>query len=600
VRVRAFLLLLVAACGLTACGGSHGSGPVPQIGAGPESSSAKARAAALPRIATAGKRATDAIAVSRRRAQSGTTAPNVTIADMPVPRPDTAPCVVPLFTGFTFSDFSPHAFAYTPPAACRPPWAKVVLEADLSITAGVQYDRTATIGLGGATIFFGTTSEPSSTAARKWHVERDLTELSALFTESQTGQITIGNIVNSTYTGVLGASGELEFYPPDRRYPAPRVADVVVPLADSNGNPVALDTTSSQLTKSFVPPANVEGAELQVISQSQIGDEFWYTCFPNDLATLLDNCGNTAFRETEIAVDGKPAGAAPVYPWIYTGGIDPFLWFPIPGVQTLDFVPYRVDLSPFAGTLDDGATHEVAISVYNADDYFSVQGNLLLFLDHGARGRLSGALDEDSLAAAPVESVREGGAGFNASGIGSGTIDTTSKRAYVITGHVLTSHGLVANVAQQTLSFTQHQNIVSSATGFAQSITQNTIALSTSSGHGGGVAYTRSDQFAWPLSLSYSYAVNADGTSAQTTQVRQSYGVLSEGSGDGRPALWAETNTVAPSDTLKFDASGNFTGNANNASSQLFTYFDSSGTCYGKLVKETNGSVTANAPVGCR
>ena len=29
---------------------------------------------------------------------------------------------------------------------------------------------------------------------------------------------------------------------------------------------------------------------------------------------------------------------------IYTGGIDPYLWIPIPGVRTLNFKPHRVDL----------------------------------------------------------------------------------------------------------------------------------------------------------------------------------------------------------------------------------------------------------------
>ncbi len=78
---------------------------------------------------------------------------NVATADPPVPRPGTAPCVVPLFSGLTFADFSPKPYQFAPPAGCPGPWAKVVLEADFSVTAGRQFDRTATIGLGGATIY---------------------------------------------------------------------------------------------------------------------------------------------------------------------------------------------------------------------------------------------------------------------------------------------------------------------------------------------------------------------------------------------------------------------------------------------------------------
>ena len=64
-------------------------------------------------------------------------------------------------------------------------------------------------------------------------------------------------------------------------------------------------------------------------------------------STTADQLG---FREAEVSIDGTPAGVAPVYPWIFTGGIDPFLWQPIPGVHTLNFEPYRVDLTPFAGS----------------------------------------------------------------------------------------------------------------------------------------------------------------------------------------------------------------------------------------------------------
>ena len=52
----------------------------------------------------------------------------------------------------------------------------------------------------------------------------------------------------------------------------------------------------------------------------------------------------TGFRETEVKIDGILAGIASIYPWIYTGGIDPGLWRPSPGIQTLSFEPYRVDL----------------------------------------------------------------------------------------------------------------------------------------------------------------------------------------------------------------------------------------------------------------
>ena len=146
------------------------------------------------------------------------------------------------------------------------------------------------------------------------------------------------------------------------------VADQVSPMAAGpTGGTVTLNSGTDQLTGTFSLPANVERAYLDVFAQSQSNDEFWYTCAPNDVAGELEDCGNTGFREGEVSIDGKPAGIAPVYPWIYTGGIDPYLWRPVPDIQTLNFAPYRVDLTPFASTLSDGNQHTVAISVYNAD-----------------------------------------------------------------------------------------------------------------------------------------------------------------------------------------------------------------------------------------
>src|SRR5678816_2632343 len=124
-------------------------------------------------------------------------------------------------------------------------------------------------------------------------------------------------------------------------------------------------------------PTNIERAVLDVYAQSQAGDEFWYTCVPDELTGPLQSCGATAFREAEITVDGRPAGVAPIYPWIFTGGIDPNLWKPIPSVQTLNFTPFRVDLTPFAGALSDGQPHEIAVSVFNADNFFATTASLL-------------------------------------------------------------------------------------------------------------------------------------------------------------------------------------------------------------------------------
>src|SRR3954453_8643393 len=97
---------------------------------------------------------------------------NTATADPTVPRARTKPCRVRLFTDLRFADFSPKSFSYVPPAACPGPWQQVVLEADYSVEAGRQFDRTATLWIGGVNVYFGTTAEPSrppNPVARAWH-----------------------------------------------------------------------------------------------------------------------------------------------------------------------------------------------------------------------------------------------------------------------------------------------------------------------------------------------------------------------------------------------------------------------------------------------
>jgi hypothetical protein len=59
------------------------------------------------------------------------------------------------------------------------------LEADFSENAGQQFDRTVSIYLANTDIYFGTTPEPLPTLTNAWHVERDVSDYSALLTAQQ-------------------------------------------------------------------------------------------------------------------------------------------------------------------------------------------------------------------------------------------------------------------------------------------------------------------------------------------------------------------------------------------------------------------------------
>lgn len=524
---------------------------------------------------------------------------NTATADPPVPRPNTTPCVVQLFSNIAFADFSPKLFSFTPPAACPGPWAKVVLEADFSIQAGRQFDRTANIWIGGTNVYFGTTSEPSGTVARSWHIERDLTDYSALFTTPQNGSVDLGNLVNSTFTSILFGTSEIQFYPLAPHDDAPRTADLVLPLSSSSiGGTVFLNTFADSLSQTFTLPQNVEQAFLDVLAQSQANDEFWYTCVPNDVANELFSCGSTGFRESEVSIDGQPAGVAPVYPWIYTGGIDPLLWRPIPGVQTLNFVPYRVDLSPFAGLLSNGQPHQVSVNVFNADFGFSTTATLLLFLDHGST-QVTGAVTENTLAAIPTPNVVESLTTTN--GNITGSVSVTASRSFRVTGFAQTSHGRVETKVQQDIQFSNVQNFNITNTVFVQDITQDTtISSVTSSRHEQDEAVVTQQKLDWPLQLDFSQAFNPDGSGSQTTTIQQTHNQAVVAPGNDGPTSTVVSNTVSPTDTLFFNSSGNITGSQNQSSSQHYFTKSSGGECFSRTITAAVGVLTGITDgVGC-
>ena len=517
---------------------------------------------------------------------------NTAIADPPVPRPETTPCVVNLITGIAFANFSPKAFSFTPPADCPGPWAKVVMEADFSIQAGRQFDRTANIWIGGTNVYFGTTSEPSRLVARSWHIEGDLTDYSALFRTAQSGRVDLGNLVNSTFTSILFGTANLKFYPAEHHRKAPVTADVVLPLASSaTGGTVFLGSTSSALSRTFTMPPNVERAFLDVLAQSQAADEFWYTCVPDDVAAELQSCGSTAFREAEVTIDGQPAGVAPVYPWIYTGGIDPLLWRPIPGVQTLNFVPYRVDLTPFAGVLSNGQPHQVSVSVFNAANGFSTTATLLLFLDHEST-QVTGAVTTNTLSAAPTPTVVENLT--NTNGNITGSVTVSSSRNFRVEGFVQTSHGRMETAVEQHINFSSRQDFNITNTLFDQKIAQTTNISSVTATEGGeGDRQIIDQKFDWPLNLDFTFTVNPDGSGAQTTTIQQAYNSREVISGEEGPVFFSLlSNSVSPTDTLLFNASGAIIGSQNQTNSQQFFSADSTGACFSRTITAAVGVLT--------
>jgi hypothetical protein len=442
-------------------------------------------------------------------------------ADPTVPRPNTNPCVVPLFTDYQFAYFSQSVqnFSFAPPSGCSGPWAKVVFDANFSENAGIQFDRTASVWVGHTNIYFGTTPEPLQTVTNNWHVERDVTDYSALFAGAQQGTIVLANCTtdcgapyNTFLNGVFTVSADLEFYPAATPNGAPRTPDEVLPLEQTNGSggvnmPGTLGSATSELKTTFTLPTNVERAYLDVIAQSQSNDEQWYACFPNDLNSINEvyGCGNTDFRDVEVTIDGRPAGIAPVSPWVFTGFL-PDQWAPIPAAQTLDFVPYRVNLTPFAGLLSDGHPHTIALSVFNDDNYFSAAATLLVYRDPDS-SQVTGAVTQDTLAS-PNPRVTENLQGTSTV---TGSIDVAVNRNFKIAGYIDTSQGRITTSVSVEQRFASTQFIDFDTANFTvldqNTSVQNHVSSTTTTTGGAGTITTK-DDYSFPITVDFTYPVN--------------------------------------------------------------------------------------------
>ena len=353
----------------------------------------------------------------------------------------------------------PHLFRFAPPGKCTGAWGKVVLEANFSVPPGRQFDRTVAIWLGGVNLYFGTTMEPEPDLAQHWNVARDLTDYSALFRKARPGQIILNNWISPTTNQPIYVTARLLFYPLEAGRSAPAVADRIFALSsDPVGSQSAVNSQDDILSRRFTLPRNVERAYLDVIAQSQAHDERWSTCVDKQYLEetrdysleAFEACDGGSYRGVEVLVDGKPAGLAPVFPWIFAGGIAPHLWLPTPGIQTVNFIPFRVNLTPFAGLLDDGRPHTVGVRVLGADHFFNLAASLLVYQNHHST-RLRGELVLDTLSGnQPAGLTVNQTLHRDHAGRIVGTIKTDVAQSYVIRGVLHTPRGnLITTVRYQ-------------------------------------------------------------------------------------------------------------------------------------------------------
>ena len=510
---------------------------------------------------------------------------NPVSAEPLVPRPATRPCKVQLFQNLSFTDFNERPYTYTPPAECKGPWAKVVFSADFTVTAGRQFDRSTQIYLGNVTLMRGSTAEPRATLSPSWHVESDVTDLSALFQSAQNGIANIQNPVDSTYTGIIYGNAELDFYPASYAARAPRVPDVVLPIYN-NGDAYHFYTPASPLTETISLPTNVERVYLDVTAQS---DEFWYLTTPNAKAAPYINADyGSGLREVDVSIDGTPAGIAPEHPFIFTGGVDPYLWEPLPSPQALNFKFDRVDLTPFAGVLSDGKAHTIVLNDINTQGSSLVNGNLLVYTDHGKQV-VTGSLLSDTLTATPATTVTAN-VNLDASGNGTAEVKESLKRTFSIRGKVNTSHGEVTTTVEQTINFIDDQNLTNSATLNLVNVglTSTVDSKVTTAAREGSI--TQETHTSLPLQLNINLAINPDGTYLQTTTADLSASSKKSGPFDFQSSSSKEE--VKSTDALGFNASFSITSHTGASSTATYRSTNEFGARYNNSLASANNVLT--------
>ena len=558
----------------------------------PAASAASATSAVSPHAGADGNTGTGTSAGGADYVEDGYQ--NPVTAFQPVSRPDTRSCTVTAMQYDFANSYSTGDYIgiLTPPSACRGPWTKVVLDWYGSVS-GLQYDRLAGVWIGGAEVLRTSTPEPDAQGI-SWHVDQDLTPYIPLLTKTQPLDVSLGNLVNSTYTGVYDITLKITYYMADRANPPAHTASEVLPLSntDSNGASDWWDLTKGQtasLTETF--PTNLTNATIEVYARGSGCEEFWYSNVPDDDATDLADgyCAGGTYREVGVEIDGRLAGVAQVFPVIYSGGINPMMWRPIMSVDSLRTEPYTMNLTPFAGLLADGKQHTITL-VPPADisDVWMLDATMFLTTDP----RLShtgGAVTEDDIAAAPQLTTT-----LSSPVSGTDLITTNAARDWTVQGYVETGHGRVTTTVTQHMRYQNTDKIWDS--GDDQQLTQDDVGYNDVTTGG----LTTRSSWQYPISMDSSYVPDTTGSGyllqGQVSQAR--FTQTATGFGDALHTTAQISDQARADGVLQVSDTGS-TLQADGKDSEDYQSSGPAQPCYHHVITADHGQVTSNSYPGC-
>ncbi|KAI5662384.1 hypothetical protein M9H77_21707 [Catharanthus roseus] len=383
----------------------------------------------------------------------------------PIKLPKTKPCSYPILHhdfGSTYGK-PPVLAHYTPPSDCPSQnFDKIVFEWKAA-SKGRQFDRIFGVWLGGVEIFRSCTAEPRATGI-VWTVEKDITRYYSLLSSNQIFAVYMGNVVDSTYTGIYHVNITLHFYPAEGKkyglddgnldnsvFGFDSGADLILPISRNlplnDGLWFEIENSTDLEFKEFKIPQNAYRAVLEVYVSFHENDEFWYTNVPNEYIAVnnISLPGNGPFREVVVRLDDTVVGAVWPFTVIYTGGINPLLWRPITGIGSFDLPSYDIEITPFLGKILDGKTHKIGFSVTNALNVWYIDANLHLWLDEKSE-RTEGKLLKYDISPLKISLVSNF-TGFD----GSFIINVT--RSGESNGWVKSSHGTIITRVTQGFNY---------------------------------------------------------------------------------------------------------------------------------------------------
>jgi hypothetical protein len=501
-------------------------------------------------------------------------------------RPPTASCSVTVMQDFAFnSSVGQGVFngTLTPPADCPGPWSKVVLDFTGRV-AGRQFDRLMNVWVGGAQVFQSSTPEPDPDGIT-WHLEHDATRYSTLFAQAEPIKVELQNYVVGIYTGVIYGTLKVTYYQATPAYPAPEHADQVVgfPYADSAYFYGPGDVSSDSVTF----PRNLTRAYLELYLKGNSCDEFWFGSQPDDYAGPNGLCGGGAFREVQVSIDGQLAGIAWPYPFIFTGGVNPWLWRPMPAVNAFDMPPQVVDLTPYVGLLNDGQPHTVSLRVAHNGYYWGIGSDLLLYRDP-VLAQTSGALTSRSIGPDAGETYGEN------LGSNGGVFTTGASRHLTVSGYVDTSAGRVTTTVDQSFGFANKQEL--NLTNFLENVTHDeTIDTVTTTSGPGGTTVRRVSE-AYPIRMRSLFQVPEQGQKDffnLPAGVEQSLRRRTTVTVDGSQTFssWLDDTVNASGLLSRTNGVTTLSGGRN---SEDYVASDSTGACYHHKLVAAQGWVTSD------